>query len=86
MKGDLRCIDGRLWRHDPVPFDPTTGDCDPYFEMDIGECPDCNGIGCDKLCEHCEEPTLGVTFNDDGEFLCTECLVEWAIEEGYEHD
>ena len=39
MKGDLRCIDGRLWRHDPQ-FD------DPDLETDIGICPDCSGHGC----------------------------------------
>ena len=40
MKGDLRCIDGRLFRHDPQHDDPD-------LETDIGECPDCSGDGCD---------------------------------------
>ncbi|MBN9535053.1 MAG: hypothetical protein J0H10_17060 [Alphaproteobacteria bacterium] len=40
MKGDIRCIDGRLMRHDPQ-FD------DPDLETDIGECPDCSGDGCE---------------------------------------
>lgn len=40
MKGDLRCIEGRLFRHDPQ-YD------DPDLETDIGECPDCSGDGCD---------------------------------------
>lgn len=39
MKGDTRCIDGRLWRHDPQSDDP-------YLETDIGKCPDCDGDGC----------------------------------------
>ena len=39
MKGDLRCIEGRLFRHDPQ-YD------DPDLETDVGECPDCSGDGC----------------------------------------
>ena len=39
MKGDMRCIDGRLMRHDPQSDDPD-------LETDIGECPDCSGDGC----------------------------------------
>ena len=39
MRGDLRCIDGRLWRHDPQSDDPD-------LETDIGVCPDCSGDGC----------------------------------------
>ena len=42
MKGDLRCIEGRLMRHDPQ-------DDDPYLETDVGECPDCSGDGCGDL-------------------------------------
>ena len=42
MKGDLRCREGRLMRHDPQ-FD------DPYLETDRGECPDCRGTGCDAV-------------------------------------
>ena len=38
-KGDLRCIEGRLFRHDPQ-YD------DPDLETDIGQCPDCSGDGC----------------------------------------
>lgn len=40
MKGDLRCVEGRIMRHDPQ-FD------DPDLETDIAECPDCSGQGCD---------------------------------------
>lgn len=35
-----RCIDGRRWRHDPQPDDPS-------LETDIGECEECRGKGCD---------------------------------------
>ena len=38
MKGDLRCIEGRLFRHDPQ-WD------DPDLETDVGQCPDCSGEG-----------------------------------------
>lgn len=46
-----RCVDGCLMRHDPVPFDPVTGNCDPYYETDIGECPECEGNG--RNCDSC---------------------------------
>lgn len=36
-----RCIDGRVWHHDPQPDDPD-------LETDIGECPLCGGEGCGK--------------------------------------
>lgn len=39
MRGDLRCLEGRLWRHDPQ-YD------DPHLETDVGQCPDCSGDGC----------------------------------------
>ena len=39
MKGDLRCIEGRLFRHVPQ-------NDDPDLETDIGQCPDCSGDGC----------------------------------------
>lgn len=39
MKGDLRCVDGRLMRHDPQPDDPE-------LETDVGQCPECEGKGC----------------------------------------
>lgn len=38
MKGDLRCIDGTLWRHDPQSDDPD-------LETDVGQCPECAGKG-----------------------------------------
>lgn len=38
---DLRCVEGRLMRHDPQ--------CDdPYLETDVGTCPDCDGRGCEE--------------------------------------
>ena len=45
MKGDLKCIDGRLMRHDPQADDPC-------LQTDLGQCPECNGRGCD-VCECC---------------------------------
>lgn len=42
MRGDKRCIDGRLYRHDPQHDDP-------YLETDIGKCPECDGVGCEEL-------------------------------------
>jgi hypothetical protein len=41
MRGDIRCLEGRLWRHDPQ-------DDDPDLETDVGACPDCDGKGCDQ--------------------------------------
>lgn len=35
-----RCVEGRLYRHDPQ-------DDDPDLETDIGQCPECDGAGCD---------------------------------------
>jgi len=37
----VRCIEGRLYRHDPQHDDPD-------FETDVGPCPDCRGAGCDS--------------------------------------
>jgi hypothetical protein len=36
----VRCLEGRLWRHDPQIDDPD-------LETDVGACPDCQGAGCD---------------------------------------
>jgi hypothetical protein len=43
-----------------------------------GECESCNGSGA-QVCEArgCDEPAVG--FNDDGEALCEDCLMEWAM-------
>ena len=51
MKGDLRCIQGRQYRHDPQPDDPG-------LETDIGQCPECEGDGC-RQCDCCG--TMGPT-------------------------
>jgi hypothetical protein len=40
MKGETRCIDGRLYQLDPQREDPD-------FETDLGICPQCDGEGCD---------------------------------------
>jgi hypothetical protein len=42
MSGGERCEDGRLFRHSP-------SHDDPYYEYDVGECPVCNGKGCEKI-------------------------------------
>ena len=39
MKGDLRCIEGKVYRHDPQHDDPDLETC-------LGTCPDCSGDGC----------------------------------------
>ena len=50
----MRCVEGRLLRHDPQPDDP-------YLETDVGECPDCGGEGC-KECDCCGLIKPGVSF------------------------
>jgi hypothetical protein len=44
-----------------------------------GECPACNGSA-NQVCEQrgCKEDAVG--FNDDGEAMCEDCLLEWATE------
>jgi len=43
----------------------------------VGKCDVCEGSG-NQICEArgCAEPA--VAFNDDGEALCEDCLMEWA--------
>jgi len=43
-----------------------------------GACESCNGSGA-QVCEarSCDEPAVG--FNDDGEALCEDCLMEWTM-------
>lgn len=45
-----------------------------------GDCPACGGSA-NHRCEArgCEEDAVG--FNDDGEALCEDCLMEWAMQE-----
>lgn len=52
MKGDTRCIDGTLWRHDPQPDDPS-------LETNRGKCPECDGKGCAPAVEKAPPPALG---------------------------
>ena len=47
MRGDLRCVDGTLFRHDPQHDDP-------YLETARGKCPECNGEG--RNCADCGAP------------------------------
>ena len=44
MRGDIRCIEGRLFRHDPQHDDPE-------LETDVGQCPECAGKGCNLKLE-----------------------------------
>ena len=69
MKGDTRCIEGRLWRHDPQHDDPA-------LETDIGQCPECEGRGCVR-CENCGEMVDSVNEADQ----CEECHEAWCQEQ-----
>ncbi len=71
-KGDTRCEDGRLMRHDPQ-------NDDPHLETDIGKCPECEGNGCP--CDECDgDGNCPNCFGEDdscpfclGEGECPEC-------------
>lgn len=39
---NTRCVDGDRYRAEQLPDDP-------YFEMNIGRCEECEGAGCDRL-------------------------------------
>ena len=47
---------------------------------DAGQCEVCEGSG-DAICDKrgCNETATG--FNDDGEALCQDCLLEWTTEQ-----
>ena len=49
---NVRCIDGRLFRHVPQHDDPD-------FEIDAGRCEDCEGAGCDRLHREAAEKIAG---------------------------
>ena len=68
MKGDIRCVDGRRYRHDPQ-FD------DPELETDVGQCPDCEGEGCHRPCPVCGNEERG-----QGGYLSCECPAPLPIE------
>jgi hypothetical protein len=46
---------------------------------DAGKCLSCAGSG-NQVCEHrsCDEDAVG--FNDDGEAMCADCLMQWTME------
>jgi len=46
----------------------------------VGKCDACDGSG-NQQCEAkgCKEVAVG--FNDDGEAMCQDCLMEWAMQE-----
>lgn len=56
----IRCIDGRIMRHDPQPDDPS-------LESDIGKCPECNGKGCDMEGEELHAKTEQLMRSDKTE-------------------
>jgi len=71
MKGDIRCVEGRSYRHDPQHDDPD-------LETDIGRCPECEGKGCNAECDCCggsfprEEMAHCVAFGIET-FACDQC-------------
>jgi hypothetical protein len=46
---------------------------------DAGKCEWCDGSG-SAPCERCSCKNGAVGFNDDGDALCEDCLMEWASE------
>jgi len=49
MKGDLRCIGGVLWRHEPQRDDP---------ELEVAThtpCERCRGVGCERIADLAED-------------------------------
>jgi hypothetical protein len=58
---NVRCIDGRLFRHECLHDDP-------YFEMDIGECEECDGIGCEQVHREAAEKIAGDKIRTKHEF------------------
>lgn len=51
----------------------------------VGKCEACDGSGndpCERRGRGCKESAVG--FNDDGEAMCTDCLLEWAEEQMWE--
>lgn len=62
-----RCVEGRKYRHDPQHDDPD-------LETDIGQCPECEGKGCDDddLFDGDDDPDAGCP-NKGGH--------EWIVEE-----
>ena len=48
--GDIRCVEGTLYRHDPQ-FD------DPDLETNMGQCPKCRGAGCEEEDGEPDEPS-----------------------------
>lgn len=52
MKGDIRCIEGSSYRHDPQHDDPD-------LETNIGRCRECEGKGCRELFIAEQEAKIG---------------------------
>ncbi|MDE2097118.1 MAG: hypothetical protein KGL39_07720 [Patescibacteria group bacterium] len=68
MQGQLRCVEGRLLRHDRQLDDPD-------LETDIGVCPECEGRG--RNCDDCgashAEETWDIPIPPYHEHYCTRC-------------
>ena len=62
-RGDIRCIDGRLYRHDPQHDDPD-------LETDVGACKECGGEG--RNCWLCAASHADHR-SADGRRFCDEC-------------
>lgn len=60
-------------------YDSRYGGNDPDV-YPVGKCEACDGGGSQK-CEkrNCNENAVG--FNDDGEAMCQDCLIEWEMQE-----
>lgn len=60
-------------------YDSRYGGNDPDV-YPVGKCEACDGSG-NQQCEArgCKE--VAVAFNDDGEALCQDCLMEWTMQE-----
>lgn len=71
---NIRCEDGRAMRHERLHDDP-------YFEMDVGCCEDCQGFGCFPERDHPCFACNGEGGFEDGE-RCDECGgtgAEWRV-------
>jgi hypothetical protein len=56
-------------------FESRYGGNDPDV-FDTGECDACRGSG-NQPCDNRRCKENAVAFNDDGEALCADCLIEW---------
>lgn len=64
-------------------YDSRYGGNDPDV-YPTGDCPACKGTA-NQVCEQrgCSDDAVG--FNDDGEAMCEDCLLEWAVGHAHEY-